>query len=128
MNQNGVFRSVKRGFQNIKTEARRMGAEQPAVQLRTVLVVTQSDKPIGAGYAAAGRDARRRLARRGLTGGNGNGCQLAMLLAHNRVFSLLARPGNSRRSSTAAASSPPCSKASRIAAASASDKANIPGA
>jgi integrase len=50
-----------------------------------------------------------------------------MVRAQIRVFSLLARPGNSRRSSTAAASSPPCSYAVRIAAASASETMNILG-
>ena len=44
------------------------------------------------------------------TGRGGNGCQLAMAQAQRQVFSLLARPGNSRRSSTAADNSPPWSR------------------
>jgi hypothetical protein len=44
------------------------------------------------------------------------------------AFAVSVTPGNSRRSSTAADSSPPRSKAARIAAASASETTNIPGA
>jgi hypothetical protein len=54
----------------------------------------------------------RALRRRGgviLQAAAGSGFQPAMVRAQIRVFSLLARPGNSRHSSTAAASSPPCS-------------------
>jgi hypothetical protein len=38
-----------------------------------------------------------------------NGCQPAMARAQNRACALSLMPGNSRRSSTAADSSPPCS-------------------
>jgi hypothetical protein len=49
---------------------------------------------------------------RGLTGGflagfTGNGCQPAMVRAQARAWSLSRMPGNSRRISTAADSSPP---------------------
>ncbi|MGD0110183.1 MAG: hypothetical protein ABSC06_40150 [Rhodopila sp.] len=54
-----------------------------------------------------------------LAGGLGSGVQPEMLRAHSRALALSAMPGNSRRSSTAADSSPSCSKIVRIAAASA---------
>jgi hypothetical protein len=75
---------------------------------------------------AVGR--RLRLTGRAFTGCTGSGCQPAMDRAHSRAFSLLVMPGNSRRNSTTADSSPPCSYAVRIAAASASETTNIPGA
>ena len=63
---------------------------------------------------------------RGFFGGRGgNGCQLAIVRAKRRVFSLLARPGNNRQSSIAADNSPPWLKAVRIAAASDSETTNI---
>jgi hypothetical protein len=48
-----------------------------------------------------------------------------MVLAHCRAFALSVIPGNRRRTSIAADSSPSCSKAARIAAASASVTMNI---
>jgi hypothetical protein len=65
-----------------------------------------TDEISGAGYAA-GRVGR--LTRRCFTGCTGNGVQVAMDRAHRRAFSLSVMPGNSRRNSTAAESSPPCS-------------------
>jgi hypothetical protein len=61
----------------------------------------------------------------GRGGATGSGFQPAMILAHSRACTLSVMPGNSRRSSTAAESSPPRSKALRIAAASASLTTNI---
>ena len=51
-----------------------------------------------------------------------------MVRTHSRACAVSVTPGNSRRSSTAADSSPRCSKAARIAAASASETTNILGA
>jgi hypothetical protein len=51
-----------------------------------------------------------------------------MARAHARACMLSVMPGNSRRNSTAAANSPPRSKAVRIATASDSETTNIPGA
>jgi hypothetical protein len=67
----------------------------------------------------------RRFRCRGLAG---SGFQAAMVRAHSRASALSVTPGNNRRSSTAAANSPPWSKAARMAAASASETANISGA
>jgi Transposase DDE domain group 1 len=60
--------------------------------------------------------------------GEGRGFQPAMVRAHARACVSSVTPGNRRRSSTAADSSPPRSKALRIAAASASLTTNIPAA
>ena len=57
-----------------------------------------------------------------------SGLQPAIVRAHSRACALSVMPGNSRRSSTAAANSPRCWKTARIAAASASLTTNIPGA
>jgi hypothetical protein len=57
-----------------------------------------------------------------------SGFQPAIARAHSRACAVSVTPGNSRRSSTAADSSPPRSKAARIAAASASVTTNMPGA
>jgi hypothetical protein len=54
--------------------------------------------------------------------------QPAIVRAHARASALSVTPGKSRRSSTAADSSPRCSKAARIAAASASVTTNMRGA
>jgi hypothetical protein len=51
-----------------------------------------------------------------------------MARAHSRASALSVTPGNRRRSSTAAANSPPWSKAVRIAVAFASETTNISGA
>jgi hypothetical protein len=51
-----------------------------------------------------------------------------LIRAHSLACALLVTPGNSRRSSTAADSSPPRSNAMRIAAASASVTTNMPHA
>jgi hypothetical protein len=66
---------------------------------------------------------RRRV---GLGTGSGRGPHPAMIMAHSRALALSVIPGNNRRSSMAAENSPPCSKAARIAAASASETTNIP--
>jgi hypothetical protein len=58
----------------------------------------------------------------------GSGVQPAMVLAHARAFMLSMTPGNRRRNSIAADSSPSSSKMARIAAASASVMTNIPSA
>ena len=58
----------------------------------------------------------------------GQGFQLAMVRAHSRASVVSVTPGNSRRSSMAAANSPCCSTAARIAAASTSETTNIQGA
>jgi hypothetical protein len=68
---------------------------------------------------------------RGRTGGRGgsaSGFQPAMVRAHARAWVLSVMAGKIRRSSTAAASSPPWSKAARITAASSSVTTNIAGA
>jgi hypothetical protein len=57
-----------------------------------------------------------------------SGFQPAMVRAHSRACVLSVMPGNSRRSSMAADSSPLCSNAARIATASASVTTNIAGA
>ena len=79
---------------------------------------------------AAGPRQRTRRSRGGLgirfTGRSG--FQPAMVRAHSRACALSVMPGNRRRSSTAAANSPRCSNAARIAAASASVTTNIAGA
>ena len=62
------------------------------------------------------------LTSRGFTG---SGFQPAMIRAQSRACALSLTPGNKRRSSTAADSSPPRSKAARIAAASASVTTNM---
>ena len=62
------------------------------------------------------------LTSRGFTG---SGFQPAMIRAQSRACALSVTPGNKRRSSTAADSSPPRSKAARIAAASASVTTNM---
>ena len=54
---------------------------------------------------------RNRLIGRGITG---SGFQPAMVRAHSRACMVLVINGNNRRSSTAAANSPCCSKAVRI--------------
>jgi hypothetical protein len=54
-----------------------------------------------------------------------NGFHPAMTRAHSRACRLSVMPGNSRRSSIAADSSPPRWKAMRIATASASETTNI---
>jgi hypothetical protein len=61
----------------------------------------------------------------GRGGATASGFQPAMVRAQSRACTLSVMPGNSRRSSTAAESSPPRSKALRIAAASASLTTNI---
>jgi hypothetical protein len=48
-----------------------------------------------------------------------------MVRAHSRASTMSVTPGNSRRSSTAAANSPRCSNTARIAAASASETTNF---
>ena len=58
----------------------------------------------------------------------GSGFQAAIARAHFRASALSVTPGNRRRSSTAAANSPPWSKAVRMAVASASETTNISGA
>ena len=58
----------------------------------------------------------------------GNGFQPAMLRAHARASVLSVIPGNRRRNSIAADSSPSLSQVARIAAASASVMTNIPKA
>jgi hypothetical protein len=55
----------------------------------------------------------------------GNGSQLAIVRAYSRACSVLAMPGNNRRSSTAAENSPRWRKIMRIAAACASVTTNI---
>jgi hypothetical protein len=55
-----------------------------------------------------------------------SGFQPAMVRAHASACTLSVTLGNSRRSSIAADSSPCCSKAARIASASASETTNIP--
>ena len=55
-----------------------------------------------------------------------SGFQPAMVAAQIAARVWSRTPGNKRRSSTAAASSPPCSQAVRIAAASASETTNMP--
>jgi osmotically inducible lipoprotein OsmB len=69
----------------------------------------------------------RSLRRRGVTlgAGTGSGVHEAMDRAQARAFSLSMMPGNRRRSSMAAESSPCSSKMARIAAASASVTTNI---
>jgi hypothetical protein len=66
-----------------------------------------------------------RVAVAGVRGGWAGGVHSAMVLAHCRALSLSVIPGNRRRTSIAADSSPSCSKAARIAAASASVTMNI---
>jgi hypothetical protein len=63
--------------------------------------------------------------RGGLGSGSGRGPQPAMIMAHSRALALSVMPGKNRRNSMAADSSPPRSKAARIAAASASLTMNI---
>jgi hypothetical protein len=58
--------------------------------------------------------------------GAGGGCQPAMVRAQARACVVSVTAGNNRRNSTAADSSPRCSKAARIAAASASVTMNMP--
>ena len=61
-----------------------------------------------------------------LAGGAGNGVHPAIDRAHSRALVLSMMPGNRRRNSMAAESSPSCSKVDRIATASASVTTNIP--
>ena len=56
------------------------------------------------------------------SGRSGSGFQPAMMRAHSLAWTLSRMPGKRRRSSTAADSSPRCSKTVRIAAASAGFK------
>jgi hypothetical protein len=72
--------------------------------------------------------ASRCVPRRSLGGSGGSGFQPAMARAHSRACMVSVINGNSRRSSTAAANSPLCSKAVRMAAASTSETTNMPGA
>ena len=68
------------------------------------------------------------LIRRNRVGGRGgsfNGVHPTIVLAQTRARSLSAMPGNRRRTSIAAANSPPRSNAARIAAASSSETTNI---
>jgi hypothetical protein len=76
---------------------------------------------LGAGLLTAASDAKRPILR------TGSGFHPAMVRAHARASASSVTLGNSRRSSTAAANSPPCSKAVRIAAASASVTVNMSG-
>jgi hypothetical protein len=82
--------------------------------------------------AAPGKQERRgyRLSRGSLIGrgGTGSGFQLAMVRTHARASALSITPGNNRRNSIAADSSPCCSNTARIAAASASVTTNIAAA
>jgi hypothetical protein len=71
----------------------------------------------------------RRIAGRGLTDGLiSSGRQPAMVRTHSRAHAMLPTPGNSRRNSTTADSSPRCSNAVRIMAACALLTQNIDGA
>ena len=67
----------------------------------------------------------RRCRRMGKRRGRSSGLQPAMALAHANASALSVMPGNRLRSSTAAANSPPWSKAARIAAASVSVTTNM---
>jgi hypothetical protein len=58
-------------------------------------------------------------------GRTGSSFQLAMVRTHSRACALSVMPGNRRRNSIAADSSPRCSKVARIAAASASVTTNM---
>ena len=72
-------------------------------------------------------ESRRRLDRGTADGRTSSGCHSAMVRTHSRAQAMLLTPGNSRRSSTTADSSPRCSKAVRIMAACASLTLNIDG-
>src|SRR5262249_4813211 len=74
-----------------------------------------------AGYFLSGRSLTGR-------GRLGRGFQPAIVRAHSRARAVSVMAGNSRRTSTAAANSPRCSKGARIASASASLITNITGA
>ena len=73
----------------------------------------------------SGHSPRGRRSRAGGRGGRRSG---AIIRAQSRAWAVSVIPGKSRRSSTAAANSPPWSKAARTAAASASETLNIAGA
>jgi hypothetical protein len=77
--------------------------------------------------AATDQDRPLRDRRGALGTGTGSGRQLAMDRAHRLAFSLSVMPGNSRRTSMAADSSPSRSKTARIAAASDSVTTNMAG-
>jgi hypothetical protein len=74
-----------------------------------------------------GHSPRGRRSRTGGRGGRTSGFQPAMVRAQSRACALSVMPGKCRRNSTAAANSPPCSKAARIAAASSSEMTNMRG-
>ena len=93
--------------------------------------VRQASSAPGSPTPPGQRGPRRRPLQAGLRGRPGADCvdhhrrhRRANYLGRSRLSS--ATPGNSRRSSTAAANSPPRSKAARIAAASISDTLNMP--
>jgi hypothetical protein len=96
-----AWRRAKSCGRHLASRARRATAEGPERQ------PSERNRPIG----------------RGITG---RGFQPAMVRAHSRACMVLVINGNSRRSSTAAANSPCCSKAVRIAAAATSETTNIP--
>jgi hypothetical protein len=80
-------------------------------------------------YSCCGStESRRRLDRGTADGRTSSGCHSAMVRTHSRAHATLPTPGNSRRNSTTAESSPRCSKAVRIMAACASLTENIVGA
>ena len=77
-------------------------------------------------YSFCGSTESRRCLDRGTAGGRtSSGCHSAMVRTHSRAHATLPTPGNSRRNSTTADSSPCCSNAVRIMAACASLTQNI---
>ena len=70
-------------------------------------------------------ESRRRLDRGTADGRTSSGCHSAMVRTHSRAHAMLPRPGNRRRNSTTAESSPHCSNAVRMTAACASLTQNI---
>ena len=80
----------------------------------------------GDAHRVSGRERRRVILSTPVD--SGGGFHAAMVLAHSSAAASSVTPGKSRRNSTAAANSPRCSKAARMAAASASVTANMPAA
>jgi hypothetical protein len=97
--------------------------QQPSVNCLTPAAIGWSDH----GFVDRPRPGggRKRVIRQAAAG---SGFQPAMVRAHSRASTLSVIPGNRRRSSMAADSSPSFSKMARIAAAASSETTNMAGA
>ena len=87
----------------LRPPARAVAAATPSAGRRRIRA-RRAGRLLEAGCARFAHSVRDRLTSRGLTG---SGFQPAMIRAHSRASAMSVTPGNSRRSSTAADSSPP---------------------